>query len=162
MMHEAMPRPSGAEEREAGRNATVQNVEVEDVALAEKLEALMQRSETLKAKYKDLISGGSSFFDVTGNLGSIAKRYLAYWREEHNEEDRTILENNLAYLERYLDDLGLIEHNPDLITKELTDRNGAFPESREAADAAQANGGVKKPIFFYIDEMDKRVRPTDA
>jgi hypothetical protein len=113
-----------------------------------------EKIDAIKDQYKDIINGGSSFFDVTGNLQGISRSCARYYTEDKDPEDLKIFTINHQYLERYLQ---LITNNMELLREELTQKDGAFPRLRNEADQAQVQGRTEKPIFYYVDELERMV-----
>jgi hypothetical protein len=111
----------------------------------------VDRIEALKSK--DIVHGGSSFFDVTGNLLGTVRSNLRVLSSDPIKDCFDTVSSDLPCLERYLD---ILESNPMLMEAELTSRDGALPELRQQADHLRAENGPEfRPIPWYVSELEK-------
>jgi hypothetical protein len=102
-------------------------------------------------------TGHSNFYDVTGNLMGVVKSCFLDWRDypdDFGDEDRRDLMESLGPAEQYLK---LLDADPDILQKEMTQRNGAFPELRRQADLFKDEGVIDRPIPFYIEKASQQV-----
>lgn len=100
-------------------------------------------------------TGGSSFYDVTGNLLANAKSCLGYWKDmgELDPEDLESFAEDVGWLEQYL---AVIDSDPKILEAEMTERDGAFPDVRRQADELKSEGVIPRPITYYIQHVSKQ------
>lgn len=142
------------------------SVEREGTELESRLADVEAQITAIREQYPVSESGGSSFYDVTGNILSVAKPCFRYWKEQSGnisddpdevEDLASALDDateSIIQLERYLK---AVTSDPAVLHAEMTMRDGAYPELRQKADDLLSEGLIKRPIPYYIDELEKAV-----
>jgi len=112
-------------------------------------------------KEKNDVNGGSSFFDVTGNLLGALKSNLRILKNQPLKDCYQAVVKTTPFLEQYLD---LVEINQAIREAEIRNRDGALPEVRREADAigAQDKTGTFRPIIYYVNQLKNRTTPVDS
>lgn len=106
-----------------------------------------------------LISGKSSFNDVTSNKLSVIMAFNRYWEEEGNATDQAIGLQAAALLKRYLD---MLVSRPDILAAEMRETTGAFPALRQQADVERLKNATDSAIDLYIDWLCAECQKTKA
>jgi hypothetical protein len=110
--------------------------------------------------YKDYaVTGGSSFRDVTNNfLGSGLSNAKALEAPDESDDPEDMeffglqLANSISNLETYMRN---VMSDRKIFEKETTERQGYMPALRIKADQLSKEGSVKRPIDWYVQQMDE-------